>query len=353
MWRLLLVFLLFVFMAMLSLPAAAQLGQDLGSPAGSSNPKRGYMVIVGSVTAARSNAPLDHVQIYLRQYSGQVIAKTITNATGSFMIREVPRDNYMVAAERDGFQPVEEDLDITYSMGTAMVTMVMLPVREGATAPTGTISAQRLAIPEDAMEEYKKGLAELHDKKNAEASLPHFQLAVKEAPEFPEAYFQLALAYRILGRNEQAEAAFRKTIELSPLRFLGARFRLASVLVDLKKYSEAVTVAGQGLVDRPNSWLGNFELGRALVGLGRQEEAENSVRKAVELNPHLAKGYLLLANIHMARQEPAAVIQDLDDYLRIEPQGPQSDQARRVREKIQSEVDAAKKASPGVNYPPH
>src|SRR5712692_4167455 len=341
-------FLLAVFLAFLSIPAAAQLGQDPGMPTS----MQGRIMIVGQVTAAGSNAPLDHVQIYLRKPSGEVIAKSLTNATGTFMVQGVFRDYYIVAAEREGLQPVDEDLDATYSFGTATVTIVMLPVTVGATAPSGTVSARMLGVSERAMEAYKKGLAELHDKKNPEASLPYFQRALKEAPGFCEAHFQSGLAFSALGRNEQAESAFRKSIELCKERFLGARFRLAAVLVDLKKYSEAESMAHEGLAARPESWLGNFELGRALIGLGRQDEAETSIRKAVKLNPALDKGYLLLANIHMARKEPAAVVQDLDDYLRVDPQGPQSDQARRVRQQMQRQVDQTKSASPSLPSPP-
>ncbi len=327
-------------------PAEAQMSSDPGP--GNFGP--GTHMVFGQVRLAGSNAPLDHVQITLRKFSGEVVSMRPTNSNGDFTIPGVYTGSYVVIAEKDGFEPAQEDVEVAI-VGSTMVSLVMRPL-ERASAPAGTVSARLLRIPHKAKDAYAKGVAELYDRKSPQASLPYFQLALKEAPEFYEAYFQTGVAYRTLGQNEQAEAAFRKTLELSKGQFLGTRFRLASVLVDLRKYSEAESMAREGLASRPNSWLGNFELGRALVGLGRPAEAEKSVRKALELNPGLAKGYLLLANIHIALKDPADVVKDLDDYLRVDPKGPQSDHARRVREQMQQQGNQPKKASSAGVSPP-
>jgi Flp pilus assembly protein TadD len=339
-------FFLVGLLLLLCQPAGAQMSSDPG-PAIMAP---GTHMLFGQVRLAGSNAPVDHVQITLRKFSGEMISMRPTNSNGDFTIAGINAGSYVIVAEKDGFEPAQEDVEVA-AMGSTMVNLVMRPL-ERARAPAGTVSARLLAIPQKAKDAYAKGVAELYDKKSPEASLPYFQLALKEAPEFYEADFQIGVAYRTLGQNEQAEAAFRKTLELSKGQYLGTRFRLASVLVDLTKYSEAESMAREGLASLPNSWLGNFELGRALIGLGRPAEAEKSVRKALELNPGLAKGYLLLANIHIARKDPADVVKDLDDYLRLDPKSPQSDRARRMREQMQQQVNQAKKASPAGASPP-
>jgi len=45
----------------------------------------------------------------------------------------------------------------------------------------------------------------------------------------------------------------------------------------------------------------------------------------------MASAYILLANIHMRRQEYILGIRDLDTYLSMRPDGASSDQARQVR----------------------
>jgi hypothetical protein len=52
--------------------------------------------------------------------------------------------------------------------------------------------------------------------------------------------------------------------------------------------------------------------------------------------------YLLLANIHIQRKDYAALLRDLDDYLRLAPFGPEADQARKTREHVQSLLKSPK-----------
>jgi Tfp pilus assembly protein PilF len=346
--RFLLFSVIFSF-ALTSQRAAAQLTPD-GGPT-SFGP--GNLRLHGRVISATSNASIQNARIELRTFTGQLVAITSSNSNGEFIIPGLGTGNYVIEAKQQGFRTTSETLEVNSMEGMGDVILTMRPEVNAKVAPPGDpVSARLLNIPQRAQDAYAKGVKELYDKKDPEASLPYFALALKGAPEFYEAYFQTGVAYRDLGRNEEAEPAFRKTIELSKGRFYEANFRLASLLGDLKKYSEAETLVRQGLAVEPKSWLGNFELGRDLVSLHKPDEAEKSLRKALEENPRLAKAYLLLANIHLARKEPAAVVEDLDNFLRLNPEGPQSAQARRVREQAQQQLDQAKKATPPSTPPP-
>jgi hypothetical protein len=57
--------------------------------------------------------------------------------------------------------------------------------------------------------------------------------------------------------------------------------------------------------------------------------------------------YLLLANIHIQRKDYPALLRDLDDYLRLAPLGPEADQARKTRERVQAIVNAPKDQTAG------
>jgi len=92
------------------------------------------------------------------------------------------------------------------------------------------------------------------------------------------------------------------------------------------------------------SAVGHLLLGLALHVQNRSAEAEKSARAAVLRKPDLASAYLLLADVHRRKREYASLREDLDTYLRLEPTGPTSDRARRVRESIQ-------KFLPGADQP--
>jgi tetratricopeptide (TPR) repeat protein len=68
----------------------------------------------------------------------------------------------------------------------------------------------------------------------------------------------------------------------------------------------------------------------------RLEEAGQSAQKARSLKPDFSLTYLLLANIHLAQEEYAAQLRDVDEYLRLDPNGAFSARAREIRVNVQS-----------------
>jgi tetratricopeptide (TPR) repeat protein len=82
------------------------------------------------------------------------------------------------------------------------------------------------------------------------------------------------------------------------------------------------------------AWEANLELARALYGLDQSEEAETSALESLRIQPDSPSALLLLANIHLKLRNYPALIDDLDKYLELAPNGPQADQARQMREQV-------------------
>jgi tetratricopeptide (TPR) repeat protein len=72
-------------------------------------------------------------------------------------------------------------------------------------------------------------------------------------------------------------------------------------------------------------------LGQALKQLNRLDEAEKSVREGLLRNPNYAGAYLVLSDVAESKGEYRAEIEDLDIYLKLQPNGPGSELARKVR----------------------
>ena len=111
---------------------------------------------------------------------------------------------------------------------------------------------------------------------------------------------------------------------------------LAGLLTDTNRYSEAETIARKGIGADAASWHGPFELARALLGLKQTEEAEKSAIEARDMKPDNPPIYLMLANIHIQRRDYPALLKDLDGYLKLVPNGPESDHARKTRADVQT-----------------
>jgi tetratricopeptide (TPR) repeat protein len=80
-----------------------------------------------------------------------------------------------------------------------------------------------------------------HEKGDLQTAVKLYGEALKIAPEFPEAEYQLAAAYVSLGKFDEAEKAFRRAIELREewsLPYLG----LGSLLIERNNFSEAEKV---------------------------------------------------------------------------------------------------------------
>ena len=84
--------------------------------------------------------------------------------------------------------------------------------------------------------------------------------------------------------------------------------------------------------------LSHVAVGHALVSacaaacLGRKSEA--AAFAARDLKPDNPDVYLLLSEIHRSTHKAAALLQDLDAYLKLAPQGPAAPQVRKLREQV-------------------
>jgi regulator of sirC expression with transglutaminase-like and TPR domain len=66
--------------------------------------------------------------------------------------------------------------------------------------------------------------------------------------------------------------------------------------------------------------------------LNRPDEAERSAREALLRNPNFADAYLVRSDVYGRKGDYRAQLQDLDAYLKLEPNGPANERVRRGRE---------------------
>jgi len=205
-----------------------------------------------------------------------------------------------------------------------------------ATLSSAVISVHELQIPEGARAACIKGTIRFAAKvRDSAGAIVEFQKAIKASPGYYEAYAMLGEAEVDLHQSTNAEAAFRKSIELSGGRYAPADFGLGLILASVAAhFAEAETVVRSGLDIDPTDERGYFVLAWVLYSTARIQEAEENAREAVSYRPNFAAARLLLAQIHLRENRFAAVVKDLDDYLALGVGGPWDDQARMVRAQV-------------------
>lgn len=206
----------------------------------------------------------------------------------------------------------------------------------GNSAPT--ISVRELTIPEKARDAYNKGIRRFA-REDWAGSVGEFQRAIAAYHDFYEAYYKIGLADLELRLNGDAQAAFRKSIELSESHFAPALFGLGLTLGNDKQFDDALAFIRAGLRLDPASSRGNFTLAWVLYTGDRVSEAEKSACQAVLYNPNFAMARLLLAQIHRRQNNAAAMIEDLNAYLRLEPDSPRSAGVKAVRDAAARALD--------------
>jgi len=194
-----------------------------------------------------------------------------------------------------------------------------------------SVSARELSIPERAVKAYTKGMDRL-SKNDPAGSLDHFQRAASEFPNFYEAYYATGLAQLRLGHEEEAQQAFQKSIDASGGHYAEPHFGLSALLCNQRKFTEAEPIIRKALELAPGFGPGHFILAWALFGLNRLDEAEKIAHEVSIRDPNLALPHLLLANIYNRRDDCSAMLVELDAYLRLEPDGPLSDQVHKAKE---------------------
>jgi tetratricopeptide (TPR) repeat protein len=212
-------------------------------------------------------------------------------------------------------------------------------------SPEATVSVRQLQIPDRAKFAFKKGTQRLEAKDYA-GSIPEFQKAIAAYDDFYEAYYKIGIANLEMQASEAAEVAFRRSIALSESKYTPPLFGMGLALASQKQFADAETYVRAGLQLEPTSPSGLLALGWVLYSAQRVVEAEKAAREAILYNPNLAMAHLLLAQIHRRQNNSAAVVEDLDAYLRIEPDGARSRALRTTRDEAQQSLSPDPNAKP-------
>ena len=320
-----------LLLALVSIPPRAEAQFSLASG--------GRLTVEGSVTIDGETQPAARVRVDVRAVTGGGIVTTFTDLRGRFAAPAEGAGSVIVTVQEKGYEPVEQTVDLTQE-GRGSPVLITLRKQKASLANQGatsfadrggyTVSIHDLKVPGKARRNFEKGIERLQ-KRDAEGSLSYFKEAANAFPNYYEAYYQIGLAHMELRRGNDAEQAFQRSIDLSGGGYAEPQLALGALLCDRESYSDAERVLRRAIDVDGNSWKGHFLLGRALFGQNRLEEAEKSAHEALLRRADVAAAHILLANVHIRRREYVLAIKDLDSYLSMVPDGPNSDQVRDVR----------------------
>ena len=293
---------------------------------------------------------LNRVEITLRGASGVMESQVVTNESGRFDFGNVARGNYQIEARVNGYERYSTAISVGGGESRGMTIYLKRSPENQEATTSSTVSVHELSMPKKARDIMYSGKQKVYFGKNLDAGLADFQSAVSLAPDYYEAYYQIGMTYLQLSKRDDADNNFRKSFELSKGTYGEPLIGMGTILLD-----KAENVAGEktirhGLELSPNFWLGYYELGRACLAEDHLADARKASEQARSLMPNAPSIYRLLANVHMREKDYPALLEDIDTYLKIDPNSAAGAHAREMRAEVIQKIQDEKVVS--ENGPP-
>jgi tetratricopeptide (TPR) repeat protein len=274
--------------------------------------------------------PEQPLPVYLQGATTPFNATTQADLNGRFHFRMLLAGAYVLMV--GGLQrTVEVGPSQADSKGRVVVT---LDLRDASAEPglehRASVSVRELSIPKAARHEYEDAQKAL-GRRDVSAAVAHLKRAVDLAPQFSAAWNHLGTIAYQTGQYLEAEADFRKGLAADPDSY-APLVNLGGVLINLAKWDEALEYNRRAVLASPNDALANSQLGTANFYAGELDTAEKYLTVAKQIDPaHFSHPQMLLAEIHLSRNEWDAAARELQDLLQRHPDLPN---ASKIKEEV-------------------
>lgn len=297
--------------------------------------------ISGTVIGS-DGSPLANVHVEIRnQQTGLTVASAYTNNGGSFEFDNVPSAQYEVVAN----QGIAEARERVNTSELAVNLRIRLNTRDAAAAHAdgnATVSVAEYKVPQKARDAFHKAQEALVKNRRDDAD--------KQLSKALDIYPQYAPALTLRGilslDSEKVEAAvddFAKAIQSDP-GFAMAYTGMAAAMNVLQKFDDAIREADRAITLSPNSWQTYFEMAKSYLGKSDYKNALAQLTKAQQFEPKdFAPLHLVRAHTLIALQEYQAAMAELQEFLTLAPNDPNSGMARAALEKVKAFTAASAK----------
>ena len=286
-----------------------------------------FTSLEGQVREAQTRKTLPLVKVELL-HQGVPSAWEYTDLDGHFRFLNVSPVTYTISATLPGYDA--KAFEFNAAMRSSVeIELTRTADRKQNVAPV--VSLRDYMIPETARKEFDRARKEIKREDCAKA-IPHLENGLRLAGQ-ASALNDLGNCYRKLGDFGNAETSFKRAMELSDSAYIA--LNLTEVYRAQKRFKEAEAVLDLAIRRTPENGDAYFGLAFTYFNEGRLEEAEAAAIQA-DSRPHrIADLHLLLAKIY-ARRNPDKVVEQLELYLKEDPNGPESDRVRQVAKTLQS-----------------
>lgn len=280
------------------------------------------MVISGKVTLEGaeqlSRKPVVSVSIFL---NGVPVGRTQAQATGNYVIRDVPRQVVTMVIEVDGAEVSRQNI-VAPGMGSVNLDInVPWALIKGDGKP-GVISARDgYKRPEANIATFQKAQESLRNGKDGDA-VKLLDTLLAADPKDYEAWTELGNIYFRKKSIDSAEAAYFKAIELKRDYFL-ALMNLGKLYFGAKRFDDAIIVLSNAAKADTDSADAHHFLGEAYLAVKKGSMAVPELNAAIKLAPvEKVELHLRLASLYDAANLKKRAADEYRMFLEKRPDHP-------------------------------
>ncbi|MDZ7843951.1 MAG: tetratricopeptide repeat protein [Anaerolineales bacterium] len=198
------------------------------------------------------------------------------------------------------------------------------------TDPASALERARSLTPESPLVQMFYGLYWQRQDEHQKA-LESFRLAQQSWPEKPEVYIEQGISLAVLGDLPAAEEMYFQALELQPDRAAPYRLLANFYLEYHYRVREAGLPAARKAVNLGDEDPENLlTLGRVLLELGDEANAQKFFYRALELQPRFALAHLHLGLYYLEQGEQDSAVYHLHQAVITADQPALSDQAEKI-----------------------
>jgi tetratricopeptide (TPR) repeat protein len=300
----------------------------------------------------------EQFEVLLVQNLAQPVQATVADSQGRYRFSGLPRGTYYIHVKIDGFQEVRQRVDLN---SETIMNIILDFEEERIVKPPTDFSGENVEVVDisDLSKTYPSAVIEKLKAANKEfesgnyvKALPLLEEIVREVPELYQAHRLLGVTYQKQSRYRDAESEYRTASELRPAS-AAPLINLGSLYVQEAEASsgqgsavvrgilnEALASLNQALKLKPDASFGYYLLGVTYYRSAFYEDAEDNLKRSLELAPDLLDARLALANVYIKMQEWPNVITQLDAYLASNPKPEMRALVLTMRSKVVARLQA-------------
>jgi tetratricopeptide (TPR) repeat protein len=142
------------------------------------------------------------------------------------------------------------------------------------------------------------------EQKKYENALQHYQHVANDRSNYAESWASLAMIYGKLEQYDEAEANYKRAIELEPDNE-DYYYTLSEMFAANKQPEKAIEVLEEGLINNPDSAIMHLFLALRYIDIGDYRQAEIFIEKAERLDPDVPMAQMMHQVIDLMKLERA------------------------------------------------